>query len=121
MTFQVKLQLAALALLAIATRVTVKVRLTIPIQAVADCWSSGSCEPKGPTCKINKNNEGWQPLDVPNLFQTVSPALNEQASLNAKLVDYDLPVDFILKMAGLSGVVKVTPNNLSCDDKNLHC
>jgi hypothetical protein len=79
------------------------VLVNIPLHAVADCWSPVMCEPKGPTCRINKNNETWQPMSVPNFFKTVSPALDEQASLNAKLVDYDLPVDFILRMAGLGG------------------
>lgn len=93
---------------------------TVPLLAIADCWSPFDCEPKGPTCIINKNNEPWQPWTVPNFFKTVSPALDDQASLNAKLVDYDLPLDFVLKIAGLSGIVKFNPP-LKCDDKSLHC
>lgn len=91
--------------------------LIVSLSADATC-DLGSCEPKGPTCRINKSNETWQQLDVPDFFGTVSPAIREQGTLHERGPEYDLPTTFMLKIIGLKNVVTVKPPG-SCDD-NIH-
>jgi hypothetical protein len=86
----------------------------------ADCWSVKDCEPRGPLCRINKGNETWQPISIPGFFIQVIPAIDEQEALHySQHADYDLPLDFVLKVAGLSGIVHFN-QPLNCDEKNLH-
>jgi hypothetical protein len=88
----------------------------IDVVLIADSTCEGTaCEPKGPLCRINKSNEKWQELTVPNYFASASPAIDEQRALHERGSDYDLPTTFILKIVGLKDVVTVKPPG-SCDD-----
>ncbi|WP_353070517.1 hypothetical protein RBB75_20715 (plasmid) [Tunturibacter empetritectus] len=91
--------------------------LVVSLSGDATC-DLGSCEPKGPTCRINKSNEKWQQLDVPDFFGVVAPAIREQGTLHERGAEYDLPTTFMLKITGLKDVVTVKPPG-SCDD-NIH-